>query len=88
MLSHANIMSQVDHVTLDLSCTDRALSILPVWHIFERMMEILSISNGACNYYTSARHFGDDLKQVEPTFMASAPRLWVNLHQRIISGAR
>lgn len=88
MLSHANIMSQVDHVTLDLSCTDRALSILPVWHIFERMMEILSISNGACNYYTSARHFGDDLKQVEPTFMASAPRLWENLHQRIISGAR
>jgi len=85
MLTHANIMSQVDSVPLELSCTDRALSILPVWHIFERMLEIFCISRGACTYYTSARRFGDDLKEVEPTFMGSAPRLWESLHQRILS---
>jgi len=85
MLTHANIMSQVDCVPLELSCTDRALSILPVWHIFERMLEVFSISRGACTYYTSAGHFGDDLKQVEPTFMGSAPRLWESLHHRILS---
>jgi long-chain acyl-CoA synthetase len=27
---------------------------------------------------------GDDLKNVEPTFMGSAPRLWENLHERIL----
>ena len=88
MLTHANIMSQVDCVPLEMSPTDRALSILPVWHIFERMLEVFLISNGACSYYTSVRHFADDLKQVEPTFMGSAPRLWESLHHRIMTGVR
>ena len=88
MLTHSNIMSQVDCVPLDLSCTDRMLSILPIWHIYERMLEVFSVSNGSCTYYTTARHFGDDLKQVEPTFMGSAPRLWESLHHRILSSVR
>jgi long-chain acyl-CoA synthetase len=88
MLTHANMMSQVDHVPIQLNCTDRVLSILPIWHIFERMFEVYAISHGACNYYTSARTLGDDLKQVEPTFMGSAPRLWESLHYRILGGVR
>jgi len=88
MLTHANMMSQVDHVPIQLNCTDRVLSILPIWHIFERMFEVFAISHGACNYYTSARTLGDDLKQVEPTFMGSAPRLWESLHHRILNGVR
>jgi len=84
MLTHANMMSQIDHVPIQLSCTDRVLSILPIWHIFERMFEVFAISHGACTYYTSARHLGDDLKQVEPTFMGSAPRLWESLRHRIL----
>ncbi len=85
MLTHANIMSQIDCVPIQLSCTDRVLSILPVWHIFERMFEVFAISHGACTYYTSTRHLGDDLKQVEPTFMGSAPRLWESLRHRILN---
>lgn len=88
MLTHANMMSQLENVPLHFSCTDRALSILPVWHIFERMVELFSISQGACTYYTSARRFAEDLKQVEPTFMGSAPRLWESLHQRIVATVR
>jgi len=88
MLTHDNIMSQLETVPLPLSCTDRALSILPVWHIFERMLELYSLSHGACTYYTSARHFADDLTRVEPTFMGSAPRLWESLHHRIITSVR
>lgn len=88
MLTHANMMSQVDHVPIQLNCTDRVLSILPIWHIFERMFEVFAISHGACNYYTSARNLGEDLKQVEPTFMGSAPRLWESLHHRILNGVR
>ncbi len=84
MLTHANIMSQVEHVPIQLSCTDRVLSILPIWHILERMLEVYTISHGTCTYYTSARFLGDDLKQVEPTFMGSAPRLWESLRHRIL----
>jgi len=85
MLTHANVMSQVENIPIQLSCTDRALSILPVWHIFERTLEVLTISYGACTYYTSGRHLGDDLNQVEPTFMGSTPRLWESLRHRILT---
>lgn len=88
MLTHANMMSQIDHVPIQLNCTDRVLSILPIWHIFERMFEVFAISHGACNYYTSARTLGEDLVNVEPTFMGSAPRLWESLHHRILNGVR
>lgn len=88
MLTHANIMSQVECAPIQLSCTDRLLSILPIWHVFERMLEIYGISHGACTYYTNARRFADDLTQVEPTFMGSAPRLWESLQDRILTRVR
>ncbi|MEX0681644.1 MAG: long-chain fatty acid--CoA ligase [Balneolales bacterium] len=88
MLTHSNMMSQMGVIPIDLSCTDRVLSILPIWHIFERVFEVYTISCGTCTYYTSIRTLGEDLKNVEPTFMGSAPRLWESLHQRILEGVR
>lgn len=83
MLTHENMMSQIRAIPVELSCTDRVLSILPIWHIFERVFEIFTISCGVCTYYSSVRHLGNDLKNVEPTFMGSAPRLWESLYQKI-----
>jgi long-chain acyl-CoA synthetase len=83
MLTHANMMSQVKVIPIDLSCTDRVLSILPIWHIFERVFEVFTISCGVCTYYSNIRYLADDLKNVEPTFMGSAPRLWESLYQKI-----
>jgi long-chain acyl-CoA synthetase len=84
MLSHANMISQLEHIEMSFGCTDRILSILPVWHIFERVFEMLAISRGCCTYYSSVRHLSDDLLQVEPTFMGSAPRLWESLYEKIL----
>ncbi|TVR26393.1 MAG: long-chain fatty acid--CoA ligase [Balneolaceae bacterium] len=84
MLTHANMMSQVKVIPIDLNCTDRVLSILPIWHIFERVFEVFSIACGVCTYYSNVRHLADDLKNVEPTFMGSAPRLWESLYQKIL----
>ncbi|HMZ61454.1 MAG TPA: AMP-binding protein, partial [Leptospiraceae bacterium] len=58
----------------------RALSILPVWHIFERAMDYAILSEGAQIYYTNIRDLRDDFQKVKPHFMASAPRLWENLY--------
>lgn len=88
MLTHANMMHQVETVPVPVGCTDRVLSILPVWHIFERVFEMLAIGCGGCTYYSSIRTLGEDLKNVEPTFMGSAPRLWENLHHRILKNVR
>lgn len=86
MLTHANMVSQVKSVTqiVSLSSDDRNLSILPVWHAFERVVEYLFISVGAATYYTSIRTLANDIKDVKPTFMGSAPRLWESIYQKIV----
>ncbi len=84
-LSHANMTSQVRNLPFELSPSDRALTILPVWHSYERVFEMVAISMGACTYYTQLRTIGEDLKTVRPTVMASAPRLWENLYQKLMN---
>ena len=86
MLSHANLLYALNLLPIQLSPNDRVLSILPVWHIFERLFEVLAINRGICTYYSSVRFLADDFKTVQPTFMGSAPRLWESLYVRIIEG--
>jgi long-chain acyl-CoA synthetase len=87
-LTHAAMASQVRNLPFDLTPSDRSLSILPVWHSFERVFEVISIAAGLETCYTSLRHLGEDLKTVRPTIMASAPRLWEGLYQRVMSGVQ
>lgn len=82
-LTHANMVSQICNLPFPLGSNGRNLSILPVWHSYERVFEMISVSWGMCTYYTSIRTIGEDLKTVKPTVMASAPRLWENLYQKI-----
>ncbi|HSV87637.1 MAG TPA: long-chain fatty acid--CoA ligase [Bacteroidales bacterium] len=88
MLTHANMMSQVRNLPGNYDMTDRVISVLPVWHIFERVVEMFTISFGGCTYYSGVNTLGEDMRNVEPTFMASAPRLWEKLHERIIKNIK
>lgn len=89
MLTHANMLYQIEIVPkfIDINGKDRVLSILPVWHIFERFMLYTVINSGACLYYTNPKDLMEDFIRVKPTLMASAPRLWEQvyhkLHERI-----
>lgn len=87
-LTHANMCSQIENLPLALRPGDRALSILPVWHSYERAFEMLCISRGVGTSYTSLRGLAEDLKTVRPTVMASAPRLWENLYLKILSNVK
>ena len=84
-LTHANMTSQARNLPFDMAPGDRALTILPVWHSYERVFEMIAISMGVCTYYTNLRSIGEDLKTVRPTVMASAPRLWENLYQKLMA---
>ena len=84
MLTHDNMLSQARYLPFDLTPRDRVLSILPVWHSYERVFEMITISRGACTYYTNLRMIGEDLRKARPTWMASAPRLWEGLYNRIL----
>jgi long-chain acyl-CoA synthetase len=85
MLTHHNVMSLINHNPVNFTTEDRFLSILPVWHIFERTFEMLGIARGSCTYYTNIRNLKEDLQIVHPTFLASAPRLWESLYQGIMA---
>ena len=84
-LTHANMLTQINYCPIDFGPRDRLLSILPIWHSYERVILMLAIARGATTYYTTIRTIGEDLKKVKPTLMGSAPRLWENMHQKIIN---
>lgn len=85
MLSHANMMYQLEVAprVLSMSSADRILSILPVWHIFERFMLYSVIFSGAHYYYSNKKDLMEDFIRVKPTLMASAPRLWEQIYQKL-----
>jgi long-chain acyl-CoA synthetase len=88
MLKHESMMHQLDDVAPTISIkvgVDRFLSILPVWHIFQRYMEYVSIRFGGQSFYTNVRDLRDDFAKAKPTFMASAPRLWENIYNGIFT---
>ncbi len=84
-LTHGAIASQINNLPFTLGPGDRSLSILPIWHSYERVFEIISIASGMETCYTNLRHLGEDLQTVRPTIMVSAPRLWEGLHRRMMT---
>ena len=87
-LTHANMCSQIENLPLELRPGDRALAILPIWHSYERVFEMLCVSRGVATHYTNLRSVAEDLKLVKPTVMASAPRLWENLYLKILANVK
>lgn len=46
-LTHANMCSQIENLPLELRPGDRALAILPIWHSYERVFEMLCVSRAS-----------------------------------------
>jgi long-chain acyl-CoA synthetase len=86
MLSHANVLSNVRVVTEVLAIDERDvfLSVLPAWHMYERIMDYLALATGAQLVYTDRRRIKDDLAAVQPTVFAAVPRIWEMLHDGIV----
>lgn len=89
MLSHHNIVSNViDSLPrLPLKQGDfKALSFLPVCHIFERMLHYLYQYSGCEVYFAEGiDKIGENLKEVKPQFMTVVPRLLEKVFDGIIA---
>lgn len=85
MLSHGNLLHQVNYIKTVFQPQPGAiiLSILPSWHAYERAAEYFFLSQGVTQVYTSIRHFKQDLKIFQPTYMVGVPRLWESLYDGI-----
>jgi len=59
------------------------VSVLPIWHIFERAIELLILSRGVTIVYSSIRNFKNDLQTYKPDVLFVVPRLLEALHKGI-----
>lgn len=87
MLSHRNILS---NVLASIPCFPpgepfKALSFLPLNHIFERMVSYLYLFNGTSIYYAeSLETIADNLREVKPNMFTTVPRLLEKVYDRIM----
>lgn len=88
MLSHNNIAANV-RATLEclpIDSSHKALSFLPMCHIFERMVIYTYMAIGASIYYAeSLETIADDIKEVKPHFFTSVPRLLEKVYEKIVN---
>ena len=89
MLSHKNIVSNVlnsaDRIPFEPGVS-RALSFLPICHIYERMVTYIYQFYGCSIYFgESIEKISDNIKEISPTVMTGVPRLIEKVYEKIIA---
>ena len=81
-LTHANFLHQIINLAYiaDPEPGTSVLSVLPIWHSYERSAEYFFFSCGCSQYYTIPKFLKDDITQIKPVVMATVPRLWEAIH--------
>jgi long-chain acyl-CoA synthetase len=88
MLTHHNLVSNVLGVLpiVPVDHTHRALSFLPLCHVFERMLLYLYFRIGVSIYYAeSIERVADNLKEVQPHIFTTVPRLLEKVYDKIVA---
>lgn len=89
MLSHKNVVSNALNSSIRFPIDEgenKALSFLPVCHIYERMLMYLYQYTGVSIYFAeSIDAISDNLKEVKPHVMTAVPRLLEKVYDKIIA---
>jgi long-chain acyl-CoA synthetase len=86
MLSHKNLMSNAQDCLhlCPVGREGKALSFLPLNHVYERMLTYVYMFKGVSIYYAeSLETIGDNLKEVQPHIFSTVPRLLEKVYDRI-----
>ncbi len=87
MLTHGNFLHQLPSLPgiVDIKAGDVWLSVLPVWHSFERIMQYVAPERSSGIAYS--KPIGSimlaDFAAVRPQWMASVPRIWESVRDGI-----
>ena len=89
MLSHNNIVSNVldssNRIPFEYG-KSRALSFLPICHIYERMVTyIYQYTSTAIYFGESLEKISENIKEVHPSVMTGVPRLIEKVYEKIIA---
>jgi long-chain acyl-CoA synthetase len=86
MLTHRNLVSNTlsSGRIFELKPDDRALSFLPLSHVFERTVLYIYMSFGVqINYARGVETVSEDIKDVRPTIVTAVPRLFEKIYATI-----
>lgn len=86
MISHKNLVSNVKacQFLAPFELNWRALSFLPLNHVYERMISMLYFYKGVSIYYAEGiETIGDNLKEIKPQMFVSVPRLIERVYEKI-----
>ncbi len=87
MLSHGNFLHQTDYLPelIGVNPGEIFLSVLPVWHSFERILQYIILTSGATIAYS--KPIGSillaDMQAVQPHWFPSVPRIWESVKDGI-----
>jgi len=88
MLTHNNILSNCrsSQPYVPVTEADKALSFLPLCHIFERMVTYIYMINGVSIYYAeSMESIAENLREVKPQIFTTVPRLLEKVYDKIVA---
>ncbi len=88
MLSHQNIVSNVvgSRERLPVDEHSKAVSFLPLCHIYERMVLYLFMYTGVSIYYAESMDtIGDNIREVQPQVFTAVPRLLEKVFDKIMA---
>ena len=89
MLSHENLVSNALEGVgyLPVKYGDKALSFLPLCHVFERsLLNIYTLGGISIYYAESIETIGDNIKDIKPHIFTAVPRLIEKVYDKIIAG--
>lgn len=87
MLTHDNIVSNVLNCIslLPVDYHSRALSFLPLNHVFERMLTYLYVFAGVSIYYAqSMQAIGENAREIKPQIFTAVPRVIEKLYEKLV----
>ncbi len=88
MLSHNNLLSNsfASENLCPFNASWKALSFLPLNHVYERMLTTLYLYKGISIYYAeSLETIGDNLKEIKPEVFSTVPRLLEKVYDKIVA---
>ncbi len=87
MMTHANFLAQLEELPerIILKPGERAISVLPVWHSFERACEYVIIISGGTIVYSKpiGSILLEDIQKTNPALFPSVPRIWESVYDGI-----
>ncbi|HWZ28387.1 MAG TPA: AMP-binding protein, partial [Gemmatimonadales bacterium] len=90
MLTHDNLYSNVQacvHI-LPISERDECLAMLPLSHVYERMVDYVMWTAGVViSYAESFEKVAQNLRETKPTIVLSVPRLYEKVYAKVLEGA-